>query len=101
MTDRSDPPSIQVNRALLGSGVVLISVAALLGTIGGVAMTIAVVGAARSWVQQRDEPPSVTARRRLAQARAAAAAGAQGWRQANGQVLGAGSTGRSAGIDDG
>ena len=78
---QSDGQSIEVNRPLLLGGLVLISVGALIGTVGGIATTVAVIGAARSWVGQLDEPPSATARRRLAQARAAAIAGAQGWRQ--------------------
>jgi catabolite regulation protein CreA len=81
MSSRSDERSIEVNRALLLSGVVLISTAALLGTVGGIATAVAVIGAARSWVRQLDEPPSTMARRRLAQARTAALAGAEGWRQ--------------------
>jgi hypothetical protein len=52
---------------------------------GGVAASIAAVAATRSWVRQWDEPPSAIARRRCAQARTAAVAGAQGWRQ-NGQA---------------
>lgn len=85
MTNGSDARSIEVNRPLLLSGVVLISTAALLGTVGGIATMVAVVGAARSWTRQLDEPPSAMARRRLAQARSAAIAGAmagaEGWRQ--------------------
>lgn len=96
---QSDGQSIEVNRPLLLGGLVLISVGALIGTVGGIATTVAVIGAARSWVGQLDEPPSATARRRLAQARAAAIAGAQGWRQANGQELGAPSPGAAAGLE--
>jgi hypothetical protein len=85
MASGSDVRTIEVNRPLLLSGVVLISAAALLGTVGGIATMVAVAGAARSWARQLDEPPSVMARRRLAQARSAAMAGAlagaEGWRQ--------------------
>lgn len=77
-------PTVEVNRVLLGGGAVLMAVGGLLCMAGGMAATAAVVGAVRSWVQQWDEPPRAVARRRLAQARSAAAAGAQGWRQ-NGQ----------------
>jgi hypothetical protein len=87
MASRSDERKIEVNRALLLGGVVLISTAALLGTVGGITMTVAVIGAARSWVRQWEEPPSAKARRRLAQARSAAAAGAHGWRE-NGSAPG-------------
>jgi hypothetical protein len=101
MTGRPDPPGIEASRALLGSGLVLVSVAALLGTAGGLAVTMAALGAARSWVQPRDEPLPDAVRRRLARAGAVAAAGAQGWRPADGQRFGPGARGRSAGIDDG
>jgi hypothetical protein len=57
------------------------SVGAVLGMAGALATSVAVIGAARSWVRQWDEPPSALARRRLAQARSAAAAGAHGWRE--------------------
>ena len=65
---------------LLVGGAVLISVGAVIGMVGGLATSVAVIQAARTWVRQLDEPPSVTARRRLAQAKTAANAGAQGWR---------------------
>jgi hypothetical protein len=99
MTSRSDGASIDVNRTLLGGGVILIFVGALLGMIGGLAATVAVIGAARSWVRHLDEPPSATARRRLAQAKAAAIAGTEGWRQANGQALGAPSSRQPARVE--
>ena len=77
-------PSVEVNRVLLGGGAALLALGGLLCMAGGLAATAAVVGAARSWVRQWDEPPRAVARRRLTQARSAAVAGAQGWRQ-NGQ----------------
>jgi hypothetical protein len=81
MTPRTDERKIEINRGLLVGGAMLMSVGAVLGMAGALATSVAVIGAARSWVRQREEPPSVTARRRLAQARTAAAAGAQGWRE--------------------
>jgi hypothetical protein len=78
-------PSIEVNRSLLAGGAALLAVGGLLCMAGGLAATVAVVGAARSWVQQWEEPPRVLAGRRLAQARSAAVAGAQGWRQSGQQ----------------
>lgn len=81
MTSGSDERGIELNRGLLVSGAVLMSVGAVIGMAGALATTVAVVGAARSWVRQLDEPPSVIARRRLAQARTAAAAGASSWRE--------------------
>jgi hypothetical protein len=99
MTSQSDGRSIDVNRTLLGGGMILIFVGALLGTIGGLATTVAVIGAARSWVRHLDEPPAVAAGRRLAQARAAAIAGTEGWRRANGQAPGAPASRKAAGAE--
>jgi hypothetical protein len=81
MTPRTDERRIEINRTLFVSGAVLMSVGAVVGMAGALATSVAVIGAARAWVRQLDEPPSAMARRRLAQARTAAAAGAQGWRE--------------------
>jgi hypothetical protein len=80
----NEQSTLEVNRALIAGGAALLAVGGLLCMAGGLAATVAVVGAARSWVRQWDEPPRAVARRRLAQARSAATAGASGWRQ-NGQ----------------
>jgi hypothetical protein len=81
MTSPTDEPKIEINRRLLVGGAILMSVGAVLGMVGALAASVAVIGAARAWLRQREEPPSMTARRRLAQAKTAAAAGAQGWRE--------------------
>lgn len=81
MTSGIDERRVEVNRTLLVGGAVLMSVGAVIGMAGALATSVAVIQAARSWVGQLDEPPSVIARRRLAQARTAAYAGAQGWRE--------------------
>jgi hypothetical protein len=81
MTPRTDERRIEINRTLFVGGVVLMSVGAALGMAGALATSVAVIGAARAWVRQWDEPPSAIARRRMAQARTAAVAGAQGWRE--------------------
>jgi hypothetical protein len=81
MTPGTDESRIEINRGLLVGGAILMSVGAVVGMVGALATSVAVIGAARSWVSQWDEPPSAMARRRLAQARTAAAAGAQGWRE--------------------
>ena len=81
MTTTTDARSIEVNRGLLMGGVVMMSAGALLGVVGGLATTAALVSGVRAWVRQLDEPPAATARRMLAQTRTAAAAGAAGWRQ--------------------
>jgi hypothetical protein len=81
MTSASDDRRFEINRTLLVGGAVLMSVGAVVGMAGALATSVAVIQAARSWIGQLDEPPSVIARRRLAQARTAANAGAQGWRE--------------------
>jgi hypothetical protein len=81
MTPRTDERRIEINRTLLVGGAVLMSVGAVVGMAGALATSVAVIGAARAWVRQWDEPPSAIARRRMAQARTAALAGAQGWRE--------------------
>jgi hypothetical protein len=81
MTPQTDERKIEINRGLLVGGAILMSVGAVVGMTGALATSVAVIGAARAWVRQLEEPPSVTARRRLAQAKTAAAAGAQGWRE--------------------
>jgi hypothetical protein len=75
------PNTIVMNRSLLSGGLVLLAVGGVLCMAGGLAATVAVAGAARDWIRQWDEPPSTKARRRYAQARAAAAAGADVWKQ--------------------
>jgi hypothetical protein len=77
-----------MNRPLLSGGLVLLALGGVMCMAGGLATTAAVVGAARSWMQQWDEPPSAKARRRYAQARSAAVAGAHGWRQNSAQPAG-------------
>lgn len=82
MTSQSNAgTAIEMNRSLLNTGLALLAVGSVLCAAGGVAATMAVVGAARSWIRQWDEPPAAKARRRYTQARSAAVAGAQGWKQ--------------------
>ena len=82
MTDGSTATKTpEINRSLLNAGLVLVAVGGVLSLAGGLAATAAVLGAARSWVRQWEEPPSAKARRRYAQARSAALAGAYGWKQ--------------------
>jgi hypothetical protein len=73
--------AIEVNRSLMNGGLVLLAVGGVLWVSGSVAATVAMMGAARSWIRQWDEPPAAKARRRYGQARSAAFAGAQGWKQ--------------------
>jgi hypothetical protein len=81
MTPGTGERRIEINRSLLVGGAVLMSVGAVVGMTGALATSFALIGAARARIRQWDEPPSEIARRRLAQARTAAVAGAQGWRE--------------------
>src|SRR4051812_19801522 len=78
---QTDERKIEINRGLLVGGAVLMSVGAVVGMAGALATSVAVIGAARAWIRQLEEPPSGTARRRPAPGKTAAAAGAQGWRE--------------------
>jgi hypothetical protein len=73
--------TISINRPLLAGGVGLLAAGAVLCLAGGVATTVAVIGATRTWVGQWEESPAAKARRRYAQARSAAVAGANVWKQ--------------------
>jgi hypothetical protein len=76
-----------VNRPLLTGGLVMLGLGGLLWVAGSLVTTAVAVAAVRGRMQQWDEPPSAKARRAYTQARSAAVAGAQGWRQ-NGQRSG-------------
>lgn len=97
MTSRTDEETaIALNRPLLKAGIVLLAVGGVLTAVGGLAAAVAAVGATRSWVQQWDEPPNAKARRAYQQARSAAVAGAQGWRE-NGYQSTVGAPGSTTG----
>jgi hypothetical protein len=70
----------QPNRNLLVGGIILLGAGGLLGFTGMVLVSSALLSASRRWIDQLEQPPSEIARRRLQQARAAAAAGASAWR---------------------
>jgi hypothetical protein len=71
---------IQVNRGLLVGGGALIGIGALVGLTGMAFVGSALLSATRQWVDQLEQPPSEIARRKWQQAKAAAAAGADAWR---------------------
>jgi hypothetical protein len=71
---------IQVNRSLLVGGGVLVGIGGLLGFAGMVLVGSALLSATRQWVNQLEQPPSEMARRKWQQAKAAATAGAEAWR---------------------
>ena len=72
--------AIQLNRSLLVGGGVLVTLGGLLGFAGMALISSALISATRQWVDHLDQPPSEIARRRWAQTKHAATAGAAAWR---------------------
>mgnify|MGYP001067420565 CR=1 FL=1 len=77
MTEQEN--GVRSNRVLLAGGV-LAGIGGLLGCVGALLVSSAVVSASRRWVQQLDAPPSAMAKAKWQQARAATTAGARAWR---------------------
>jgi hypothetical protein len=80
MTEPGSKQDIQVNRSLIVAGGALIAVGGLLGFTGMALLSSALISATRQWVDHLERPPSEIARRRWAQAKSAASAGAAAWR---------------------
>ncbi|MFJ9519582.1 hypothetical protein ACIRPK_15135 [Kitasatospora sp. NPDC101801] len=70
----------EVNRRLLGAGVVLTGAGALIGLAGTALVGAALLSAGRGWVQKLETAPTELAHRTLNQARAASLAGLEAWR---------------------
>jgi hypothetical protein len=49
-------PTLQVKHGLIWGGAALVALGGLLCMAGGLAVTVAVIGATRSWVRQLEEP---------------------------------------------
>jgi hypothetical protein len=79
-SDNTSPEGMQLNRSLLVGGGVLVGIGGLLGFTGMVLVGSALLSATRQWAKQLEQPPSELARRKWQQAKVAAAAGAQAWR---------------------
>ena len=77
MTAQED--GVKRNRVLVAGGV-LAGIGALLGCVGALLVSSALVSASRRWVRQLDPPPSAMAKVKWQQARAATTAGARAWR---------------------
>jgi hypothetical protein len=68
------------HRSLLVGGGLLVGIGGLLGFTGMVLVGSPLLSATRQWVNQLEQPPSELARRKWQQAKAAASAGAEAWR---------------------
>ena len=77
MTAQED--GVKRNRVLVAGGV-LAGIGGLLGCVGALLVSSALVSASRRWVRQLDPPPSTMAKVKWQQARAATTAGARAWR---------------------
>ena len=77
MTAQED--GVKRNRVLVAGGV-LAGIGGLLGCVGALLVSSALVSASRRWVQQLDPPPSAMAKVKWQQARAATTAGTRAWR---------------------
>jgi hypothetical protein len=79
-TTPSTRPAIEVDRTMLGSGLVLLCVGGVLWLLGAVISAVTVFKAGRDWIAHWEQSPSEMAYRRLDQLKAAAAAGSKAWR---------------------
>jgi hypothetical protein len=81
MSNSVSRPTIQINRSLLSSGVVLLCVGFFLWWIGAALAASALGQAAMKWIDQLEESPSDMARRRAHQFKEAVSAGSKAWQQ--------------------
>lgn len=77
---QTTPAGAKLNAKLLVSGVLLMGIGGVIGLAGLALGRSAVLAATRRWMRQRNVPPGELARQKLAQARAATAAGVGAWR---------------------
>src|SRR6478609_3855203 len=75
MSKSTTRPAIDLNRNLLGSGLLLLVVGGVLWLTGAVVSATALTQAAKKWIAQWEESPSEIAHRRIHQMRIAAEAG--------------------------
>jgi hypothetical protein len=79
MADQQSASGIQLNKNLLIGAAVLVGIGGLLGAIGMLLGTTAIVSAARRRIEQLERPPGEIARQTWKQAKAATAAGTRAW----------------------
>ena len=73
-------PLVEIDRNLLGSGLLFLIVGGVLWLAGAVISATALTQAAKKWVARWEESPSEMALRRAHQLRVAAEAGSKAWR---------------------
>ena len=73
-------PVVEINRNLLGSGLLFLIVGGVLWLAGAILSATALTQAARKWIAHWEESPSEIAHRRMHQMRVAAEAGSKAWR---------------------
>ena len=81
MSNSALQPTLELNRPVLASGVVLLCVGGVVWLGGAVLSAIALAQATKRWIDARDESPSEAARRRIHQLKVATSAGANAWRE--------------------
>jgi hypothetical protein len=72
------PASSATSKAMI-VGLALVATGGLIGLCGAGISGMAMVNAIRRWVRAQQEPPSAVVKRKMSQAKAAAAAGASAW----------------------
>jgi hypothetical protein len=75
----TDMQSSTANSKAMIVGFVLVATAGVIGMCGIAISSTALVRGIRSWMRAQEEPPSAALKRKLAQAKAATAAGASAW----------------------
>jgi hypothetical protein len=81
MSNSALRPTIQINRSLMSSGVVLLCVGFFLWWIGAALSATALGQAAMKFLDQLEESPSEIARRRAHQFKEAVSAGSKAWQE--------------------
>ncbi|WP_431679336.1 hypothetical protein [Kitasatospora sp. KL5] len=79
-TNQKFSNQFRVNRTMLGTGVVLTGIGAVLSLAGTAIVCATLASAGRDFVNRMETPPSEQARRAMQQAKAASMAGLEAWR---------------------
>jgi hypothetical protein len=79
MSSSTSRPTLEINRSLMSSGIVLLCVGFFLWLVGAALSATALGQAAMKWMDQLEESPSEIARRRAHQFKEAVSAGSKAW----------------------